>query len=95
VTGGTHVEIVGNFFRDGQTKISFGGPILDAMNTLPGKIIGVTPAAEKPGQVWITASDPVGGSTGPGVQFTYDPVTATDGPDAGADPAPCNGVGVP
>ncbi len=86
LSGGTWIKVVGNNFRDPQTRITVGGKEL-LCRTFEGanRILGKTPPASAPGPVTVSATDDDGGSDTWLGSFTYN---EADPPD---DPTNCDG----
>jgi hypothetical protein len=93
VTGGTRISVVGNNFRNPETRIYIGN-----LQLLCQKFVGqfriegiVPPAQNGPGSVLIVATDdPLQATSVLDESFVYEPV-ASDSPDGGVEPPACPG----
>jgi hypothetical protein len=89
VEGGTLVTVAGNHFREGTTRILFGGVELRCtMYDGAQRIRGVTPPSASPGPVTVTAVDPVGGVGRPQAEpYIYEAGDASTPESDGGCPA--------
>ena len=91
LSGGTWIKIVGNNFRNPQTRITVGGSeLLCRYFDGSSRIFGKAPPASAPGPVAVTATDDAGGTHTLPDSFTYEEA-APDPPDGGGDPTNCDG----
>jgi hypothetical protein len=89
MTGGTPISITGNYFREGQTRISIGGaPLLCPHYVSPLRIDGYVPPASAPGPAIVVAADEIEQSSTLRATFVYEPA-ASDVPDPSPQPMNC------
>jgi len=96
VTGGTRISVVGNNFRDPETRIYIGNLEIEGKTFVSAyRIDGVVPPAQNgPGPVLIVATDdPLQATSVLDKPFVYEAAAASDSPDGGVDQP--DGAGAP